>query len=113
VQARHEMLRESLEIIKLLWSGGYHSYKGKHLTLEDAQVFDLPETPPLIAAAPPRCSPTVRGCRLPPPGTDQRRSGSGGFLRLLCFGTCARVKKADTVLLRISEQRCHRRVAQR
>jgi G6PDH family F420-dependent oxidoreductase len=33
VRTRHEMLRESLEIIRLLWSGGYHSYEGKHLTL--------------------------------------------------------------------------------
>ena len=45
------MLRESLEIISLLWSGGYHSYEGKHLMLEDARVFDLPETPPPIAVA--------------------------------------------------------------
>ena len=51
VGVRHEMFRESLEIIRLLWSGGYHSYKGKHLTLEDARVFDLPETPPRIAVA--------------------------------------------------------------
>ena len=51
VATRHEMLRESLEIIRLLWSGGYHSYEGKHLTLEDARVFDLPETPPKIAVA--------------------------------------------------------------
>ena len=51
VSVRHEMFRESLEIIKLLWSGGYHSYEGKHLTLEDARVFDLPETPPRIAVA--------------------------------------------------------------
>ncbi len=51
VGVRHEMFRESLEIIKLLWSGGYHSYEGKHLTLEDARVFDLPETPPRIAVA--------------------------------------------------------------
>ena len=51
VRARHEMLRESLEIIRLLWSGGYHSYEGKHLTLEDARVFDLPEMPPPIAVA--------------------------------------------------------------
>lgn len=48
---RHEMLREALEVIRLLWSGGYHSYQGKHLTLEDAQVFDLPESRPLIAVA--------------------------------------------------------------
>jgi G6PDH family F420-dependent oxidoreductase len=51
VSARHEMLRESLEIIRLLWSGGYHSYEGKHLTLEDARIFDLPETSPVIAVA--------------------------------------------------------------
>ena len=51
VGTRHEMFRESLEIIRLLWSGGYHSYEGKHLTLEDAKMFDLPETPPRIAVA--------------------------------------------------------------
>ncbi|RZT83449.1 G6PDH family F420-dependent oxidoreductase [Pseudonocardia sediminis] len=51
VGVRHEMLREALEIIRLLWSGGYRTYRGKHLSIEDAQVFDLPETPPLIAVA--------------------------------------------------------------
>jgi G6PDH family F420-dependent oxidoreductase len=48
---RHEMLREALEIIQLLWQGGYQSYEGKHLQLEDAQVFDLPDTLPTIAVA--------------------------------------------------------------
>ncbi|WP_238175002.1 TIGR03557 family F420-dependent LLM class oxidoreductase [Kribbella pratensis] len=48
---RHEMLRESLEIIRLLWSGGYHSYDGKHVRLEDARVFDLPDERPDIAVA--------------------------------------------------------------
>jgi G6PDH family F420-dependent oxidoreductase len=51
VQARHEMFREALEIIRLLWQGGYRSYEGKHLQLEDARVFDLPEEPPVIAVA--------------------------------------------------------------
>ncbi|MFF8382373.1 TIGR03557 family F420-dependent LLM class oxidoreductase [Streptomyces kanasensis] len=51
VSTRHEMLREALEIIRLLWGGGYRSYEGKHLTLEDARVFDLPDTPPLLAVA--------------------------------------------------------------
>ena len=51
VRERHEMFREALEIIRLLWSGGYRSYEGKHITLEDARVFDLPETPPRIAVA--------------------------------------------------------------
>ncbi|MGW0432872.1 TIGR03557 family F420-dependent LLM class oxidoreductase [Micromonospora sp. NPDC003197] len=48
---RHELLREALEIIRLLWSGGYQSYEGKHLRLEDARVFDLPDRLPLIAVA--------------------------------------------------------------
>ena len=51
VGPRHEMFRESLEIIRRLWSGGFHSYDGKHLKLEDARVFDLPETPPQIIVA--------------------------------------------------------------
>ncbi|MDG4764051.1 TIGR03557 family F420-dependent LLM class oxidoreductase [Solwaraspora sp. WMMD406] len=51
VHGRHERLREALEIIRLLWSGGYQSYQGKHLQLDDARVFDLPETPPAIAVA--------------------------------------------------------------
>jgi len=51
VTRRQEMLREALEVIRLLWSGGYHSYEGKHLMLEDARVFDLPEILPPIAVA--------------------------------------------------------------
>ncbi|MGC4935295.1 TIGR03557 family F420-dependent LLM class oxidoreductase [Gordonia sp. DT30] len=48
---RHDMLREALEIIRLLWSGGYQSYEGKYLQIEDAQVFDLPDKHPVIAVA--------------------------------------------------------------
>jgi G6PDH family F420-dependent oxidoreductase len=51
VHIRHRMLREALEIIRLLWSGGYHSYDGRYLQLDDARVFDLPDAPPLIAVA--------------------------------------------------------------
>ncbi|MGS2614986.1 TIGR03557 family F420-dependent LLM class oxidoreductase [Micromonospora sp. LZ34] len=51
VRGRHERLREALEIIRLLWQGGYQSYEGRHLQLEDARVFDLPPTPPVIAVA--------------------------------------------------------------
>jgi G6PDH family F420-dependent oxidoreductase len=51
VHVRHQMFRESLEIIRLLWQGGYQTYEGKHLTLEDARVFDLPDTlPPIVVA---------------------------------------------------------------
>jgi G6PDH family F420-dependent oxidoreductase len=48
---RQERFREALEIIRLLWSGGYRSYQGKYLKLEDARVFDLPEKLPVIAVA--------------------------------------------------------------
>jgi G6PDH family F420-dependent oxidoreductase len=51
VRGRHERLVEALDIINLLWQGGYQSYEGKHLQLEDAQVFDLPERLPVIAVA--------------------------------------------------------------
>jgi G6PDH family F420-dependent oxidoreductase len=50
-RVRHQLLREALEIIRLLWRGGYRSYEGRHLRLEDARVFDLPEQPPPIAVA--------------------------------------------------------------
>jgi G6PDH family F420-dependent oxidoreductase len=48
---RHERFREALEIIRLLWRGGYRSYEGRYLQLEDARVFDLPEELPVIAVA--------------------------------------------------------------
>ena len=51
VTERHELFREALEIIRSLWSGGYQSYEGKHLKLEDARIFDLPESPIPIAVA--------------------------------------------------------------
>ncbi|WNB87272.1 TIGR03557 family F420-dependent LLM class oxidoreductase [Cellulomonas sp. ATA003] len=51
IRKRHERFREALEIIRLLWQGGYRTYEGKHLQIEDAQVFDLPETLPEICVA--------------------------------------------------------------
>ncbi len=51
LRVRHERFREALEIIRLLWQGGYRSYEGRYLQLEDARVFDLPEELPVIAVA--------------------------------------------------------------
>src|SRR4051794_26918452 len=51
VRGRHERLVEALDIINLLWQGGYQSYEGKHPQLEDARIFDLPERLPVIAVA--------------------------------------------------------------
>ncbi|MFB7763854.1 MULTISPECIES: TIGR03557 family F420-dependent LLM class oxidoreductase [Streptomyces] len=51
VRVRQDMLREALEIIRLLWRGGYRSYEGRYLRLEDARVFDLPPSPPVLVVA--------------------------------------------------------------
>lgn len=51
VAERQAMLREALEIIRQLWQGGYQSYRGEYLDLEDARVFDLPDELPVMAVA--------------------------------------------------------------
>ena len=49
---RHEMLAEAVDVMRLLWSGEYVSHRGKHFTVEDARIFDLPdETIPIFVAA--------------------------------------------------------------
>ena len=48
---RHEMLAEAIEIIRLLWEGGYVDHRGTHFSVEDARVFDLPDRPVPIAVA--------------------------------------------------------------
>ena len=83
VTERHEVFREALEIIRLLWSGGYQSYEGKYLQLEDARVFDLPETPPpiVVAIGGPRAGrsrpSTATGSSPPnPTGSSSRATGT-------------------------------------
>ncbi len=51
VQVRHEMLAESIEIMRRLWSGGVHSFHGEHLSLESARLYTLPDSPPPVAVA--------------------------------------------------------------
>lgn len=51
VHVRHEMLRESIEVIRELWEGGYVTYEGQHVTVHDARVFTLPDSPPPIHVA--------------------------------------------------------------
>ena len=41
---RLEMLEESVEVLRLLWQGGSQSHHGKHYTVENAQIFDLPSS---------------------------------------------------------------------
>ncbi|HEV2527416.1 MAG TPA: TIGR03557 family F420-dependent LLM class oxidoreductase [Thermomicrobiales bacterium] len=52
IDVRREMLDESIEIIRRLWQGGYRTWRGQHLRIESAQVFDIPDPlPELIVAA--------------------------------------------------------------
>jgi coenzyme F420-dependent glucose-6-phosphate dehydrogenase len=48
---RLEMLEEAIEVMRLLWQGGYQSHAGKHYTVEQARIYTLPDEPPQIAVA--------------------------------------------------------------
>jgi G6PDH family F420-dependent oxidoreductase len=48
---RHEMLRESIEAIKELWKGEYVTYRGTHITVEDARIYSMPGQAPDILIA--------------------------------------------------------------
>lgn len=49
---RIEMLEEAVEVIRLLWRGGMQNYYGAFYTLENAQIFTLPEVlPPIYIAS--------------------------------------------------------------
>ncbi|MGH2685620.1 MAG: TIGR03557 family F420-dependent LLM class oxidoreductase, partial [Actinomycetota bacterium] len=51
VDVRLEMLEESVEVMRLLWQGGYQSHHGKHYTVENARLYTLPEQPVEIMVA--------------------------------------------------------------
>jgi G6PDH family F420-dependent oxidoreductase len=42
---RLEMLQEAVEVIRMLWQGGDRSHHGRHYTVENARVYDLPDEP--------------------------------------------------------------------
>jgi coenzyme F420-dependent glucose-6-phosphate dehydrogenase len=48
---RIEMLEEAIEVIRLLWQGGYQSHHGRYYTVEEARIYTLPEEPPPIYVA--------------------------------------------------------------
>lgn len=51
VDIRHETFVEAVEIIRRLFAGGYVTYHVAHFDVEDAKLFDLPDTPPEIGIA--------------------------------------------------------------
>ncbi|MFC0205424.1 TIGR03557 family F420-dependent LLM class oxidoreductase [Novosphingobium soli] len=42
---RHAMLGEAVDIMRLLWDGGLHSFEGAFFDLDHAQLYDAPEQP--------------------------------------------------------------------
>lgn len=48
---RLEILAESIDVIRRLFTGKVVKYRGQHLTLESARLYTLPETPPPIYVA--------------------------------------------------------------
>ena len=42
------MLEEAVEVMRLLWQGGQRSHRGRHYTVENARVYDLPDEPPPV-----------------------------------------------------------------
>ena len=51
IHVRREMLAEAVKILRLLWRGGMNNHEGKYFTLEQAQIFTLPDRPPPIMVA--------------------------------------------------------------
>ncbi|MCY7418399.1 MAG: TIGR03557 family F420-dependent LLM class oxidoreductase [Chloroflexi bacterium] len=51
-EVRAERLEESIEVIRALWTGENTSHHGRHYTVENARIYDLPaELPAIIVAA--------------------------------------------------------------
>ena len=48
---RLEMLEEAVEVMRLLWQGGYQTHRGKHYTVENLRIFDVPDGGVEIAIA--------------------------------------------------------------
>ena len=55
---RQEMLEEAIEVMRLLWQGGYQTHRSKHYRVDNARIYTLPEElPPIaVAAAGPRAA---------------------------------------------------------
>ncbi len=56
IDTRREMLVEAVEILRLLWQGGYQSYEGQFFTVDSARIYTLPKVsiPIHIAASGPK-----------------------------------------------------------
>lgn len=48
---RRDMLTEAIEVMRRLWAGKMVNHYGQHYTVEKAQLFTLPESPPPVFIA--------------------------------------------------------------
>jgi coenzyme F420-dependent glucose-6-phosphate dehydrogenase len=48
---RVEMFEEAIEVIRLLWEGGFQSFRGDFYDVEQARLYTLPDEPPPLAIA--------------------------------------------------------------
>jgi G6PDH family F420-dependent oxidoreductase len=48
IETRLEMLEEAVEVIRTLWQGGMQDHRGIHYEVQNARIYDLPETLPKI-----------------------------------------------------------------
>lgn len=84
---RLEMLEEALEVIRQLWSGESVTFYGRHYTVENARIFDLPAEPvpivvsafgPLAAGVAARCGDGIWMTGPGDPDTMEAWRGEGG-----------------------------------
>jgi G6PDH family F420-dependent oxidoreductase len=48
IDVRLEMLEESVEVLRLLWRGEQCTHRGRHYTVENARLYDVPAEPPPV-----------------------------------------------------------------
>jgi len=48
IETRLQMLEEAVEVIRLLWRGGYVTHHGRYYTVENARIFSIPDDPPSV-----------------------------------------------------------------
>lgn len=51
IDERLDRLEEAIEVMRLLWEGGSQSHRGRHFTVQQARVYDLPDEPPPVLVA--------------------------------------------------------------
>jgi coenzyme F420-dependent glucose-6-phosphate dehydrogenase len=52
VDLRLERLEEAVDVVRQLWTGEQITHRGKHFTVENARIYDPPETmPPIVVSA--------------------------------------------------------------